>query len=47
MSDQAHRKILLGELVDDKSFEYFVQNGARAWQDYARQIMQTGKVENQ
>ena len=47
VSDQAHRKILLGELVDDKSFEYFVQNGARAWQDYARQIMQTGKVENQ
>jgi precorrin-2 dehydrogenase/sirohydrochlorin ferrochelatase len=44
--DQAQRKVLLGELVDDKSFDYFVQNGARAWHDYARQIIQAGKVKN-
>lgn len=45
--DHAHRKVLLGELVDDKSFDYFVQNGARAWHDYAQQIMQACKVKNQ
>jgi precorrin-2 dehydrogenase/sirohydrochlorin ferrochelatase len=37
--DEVERKVLLGELVDDKSFEYFVQNGAEAWRNYAREIM--------
>jgi precorrin-2 dehydrogenase/sirohydrochlorin ferrochelatase len=47
--DQAERKILLGELVDDKSFEYFVQNGSEAWRDYAQEIVQgyLSKVKNQ
>jgi precorrin-2 dehydrogenase/sirohydrochlorin ferrochelatase len=35
IQDEAERKILLGELVDDKSFEYFVQNGAAKWREYA------------
>jgi precorrin-2 dehydrogenase/sirohydrochlorin ferrochelatase len=35
MPDEAERKILLGELVDDKSFEYFVQNGPAKWREYA------------
>jgi precorrin-2 dehydrogenase/sirohydrochlorin ferrochelatase len=33
--EEAERKVLLGELVDDKSFEYFVQNGADKWREYA------------
>jgi precorrin-2 dehydrogenase/sirohydrochlorin ferrochelatase len=47
--DEAERKILLGELVDDKSFEYFVQNGSEAWRDYAQEIVQgyCSKVKNQ
>jgi precorrin-2 dehydrogenase/sirohydrochlorin ferrochelatase len=47
--DQADRKALLGELVDDKSFEYFVQNGPEAWHNYAQEIMQgyRCKVKNQ
>ncbi|MGA1980276.1 MAG: bifunctional precorrin-2 dehydrogenase/sirohydrochlorin ferrochelatase [Sedimentisphaerales bacterium] len=36
--NQAERKVLLGELVDDKSFEYFVQNGPEAWRNYAQEI---------
>jgi precorrin-2 dehydrogenase/sirohydrochlorin ferrochelatase len=46
VSDQAKRKVLLGELVDDKSFEYFVQNGPEAWRNYAQEIMKC-KFENQ
>ncbi|MFZ0034530.1 MAG: bifunctional precorrin-2 dehydrogenase/sirohydrochlorin ferrochelatase [Sedimentisphaerales bacterium] len=34
------RKALLGELVDDKSFECFVQNGPEAWRNYAQEIRQ-------
>lgn len=47
--EQAHRKVLLGELVDDKSFEYFVQNGPKAWHNYAQKIMQgyRSKIKNQ
>jgi precorrin-2 dehydrogenase/sirohydrochlorin ferrochelatase len=37
--DQAERKVLLGELVDDKSFDYYVQNGPEAWRNYAHEIM--------
>ena len=37
--DQADRKALLGELVDDKSFEYFVQNGPAQWQEYADRLI--------
>ncbi len=45
--NQTERKALLGELVDDKSFEYFVQNGPQAWYNYAQQIVQSCKVRNQ
>jgi precorrin-2 dehydrogenase/sirohydrochlorin ferrochelatase len=33
------RKALLGELVDDKSFEYFVQNGPTRWREYADELI--------
>ncbi len=47
--DQAERKVLLGELVNDKSFEYFVQNGPEVWRNYAQEIRQgyRYKVKNQ
>ena len=35
VSDPADRKTLLGQLADDKSFEYFIQNGPAAWRDRA------------
>jgi len=40
------RKTLLGQLVDDKSFEYFVQNGAAQWRAFADTLisMETGKA---
>jgi len=38
--EQAERKALLGELVDDKSFEYFLENGPQAWRKYAEKIKQ-------
>jgi len=37
--NQADRKALLGELVDDKSFEYFIQNGPAQWQEYADRLI--------
>ncbi len=37
--DPAKRKALLGELVDDKSFEYFTQNGSARWQEYADRLI--------
>jgi siroheme synthase-like protein len=37
--DEAERKVLLGELVDDKSFEYFVQNGPAKWREYADKLI--------
>jgi len=36
--DLTRRKAILGRLVDDKSFEYFVQNGASKWQQYAENL---------
>jgi precorrin-2 dehydrogenase/sirohydrochlorin ferrochelatase len=36
----ADRKTLVGQLADDKSFEYFLQNGAEAWRSYAEKIRQ-------
>jgi precorrin-2 dehydrogenase/sirohydrochlorin ferrochelatase len=33
------RKILLGKLVEDKSFEFFVQNGPAEWRKYAEQLI--------
>jgi precorrin-2 dehydrogenase/sirohydrochlorin ferrochelatase len=39
---EAERKVLLGELVDDNSFEYFVQNGSAKWQEYADRLISKG-----
>ncbi len=35
----ADRKALLGQLVDDKSFEYFIENGPAQWQAYADRLI--------
>ncbi len=37
--DPADRKALLGQLVDDKSFEYFIENGPAKWQAYADKLI--------
>jgi len=37
--DAANRKALLGQLVDDKSFEYFTQNGRAKWHEYADKLI--------
>jgi len=37
--DPADRKMLLGQLVDDKSFEYFVQNGPAEWRLFADKLI--------
>jgi siroheme synthase-like protein len=39
---EAERKVLLGEMVDDKSFEYFVQNGPAKWREYADKLISRG-----
>jgi len=41
--DPTDRKTLLGELVDDESFEYFVKNGSAAWHDRAEKIISQHK----
>ena len=38
--DATCRKTLLGRLVDDKSFDYFAQNGPTAWRQYAEEIIE-------
>lgn len=37
--DPAGRKAILGHLVDDKSFEYFLQNGPDKWHQYAETLI--------
>ena len=37
--EPADRKALLGQLVDDKSFEYFIQNGSAKWQKFANELI--------
>jgi len=39
VEDSAERKAILGEMVKDESFEYFVQNGESAWQERARGLI--------
>jgi precorrin-2 dehydrogenase/sirohydrochlorin ferrochelatase len=39
ISNPSDRKILLGKLVDDKSFEYFVENGPTEWHAYAERLI--------
>ena len=33
------RKTLLGQLVDDKSFDYFVENGSSKWRTFADELI--------
>ena len=44
--DPAHRKALLGELVGDESFKYFIENGSDKWQSYAEKIIESPAVTN-
>jgi len=37
--EPADRKTLLGQLVDDKSFEYFVENGSSKWRTFAEELI--------
>jgi len=37
--DASRRKVLLGQLVDDESFEYFVQNGPAEWRTFADKLI--------
>ena len=37
--EPADRKTLLGRLVDEKSFEYFVENGPAQWRTFADEII--------
>ena len=41
--NSADGKVLLKQLVDDKSFEYFVDNGCEAWRAYAAGIIESKK----
>jgi len=38
VSDSATRKALLGKLVDDESFDYFIKEGADGWHQRAEKI---------
>lgn len=39
ISDPSDRKTLLGRLVDEKSFEYFVENGPSKWRTFADEVI--------
>jgi len=39
--DGADRKALLGELVDEESFDYFVKKGSAAWRNRAEKIIKS------
>jgi precorrin-2 dehydrogenase/sirohydrochlorin ferrochelatase len=39
VSDPSDRKIILGRLADDKSFEYFVENGPSQWRTFADELI--------
>jgi precorrin-2 dehydrogenase/sirohydrochlorin ferrochelatase len=39
IEDPADKKTILGKLVDDKSFEYFDQNGPEKWRLYADKVI--------
>jgi precorrin-2 dehydrogenase / sirohydrochlorin ferrochelatase len=45
VSESASRKVLLGELVDDESFEYFIQHGPAEWHSRSEKIIE--KHQNQ
>ena len=39
VTEPADRKAMLGELADDKSFEYFVENDRIQWQTFAEELI--------
>lgn len=39
VSEPADRKTVLGQLADDKSFEYFAENGPAQWQIFATELI--------
>ncbi len=39
VSDPADRKIILGQLADDESFEYFAENGPTKWHTFAEKLV--------
>ena len=39
IADSVRRKVLLGQLADDESFEYFTQNGPAAWRNWAEKAV--------
>jgi precorrin-2 dehydrogenase/sirohydrochlorin ferrochelatase len=39
VAEPADRKALLGKLVDDESFAYFVKNGPAQWREYADRLI--------
>jgi len=39
VAEPTERKALLGELADDKSFEYFVENGPAQWRSFAEELV--------
>ena len=41
LSDLADRKALLGELANDKSFDYYRQNGPAAWREKAEKSIES------
>jgi precorrin-2 dehydrogenase/sirohydrochlorin ferrochelatase len=43
VQDPAERKALLGKLVDDNSFEHFVQEGPEQWRVFAERLISTRK----
>ena len=40
IGDQSQRKALLGQLVDDESFDFFVENGPAKWRNRADKIIE-------
>ncbi|MHC4620872.1 MAG: precorrin-2 dehydrogenase/sirohydrochlorin ferrochelatase family protein [Planctomycetota bacterium] len=39
LPDPANRKAVLGKLVDDSSFEYFVKKGLQRWRTFAEELI--------
>jgi len=43
VAEPTERKALLGELADDKSFKYFVENGSAQWRIFAEGLINRSK----
>lgn len=44
VDDGAQRKAILGQLVKDESFDYFIKNGPQAWQESAMETINSNGV---